>query len=699
MRLVNARTKQVSQPFCSDIPPYAILSHTWRSEEISFQDMRNLEQNPDQHSSRLFSQEGFKKIEGCCERALRDDLGWIWIDSCCIDKNSSSELSEAINSMFKWYRDAKTCYAYLSDVGDGENPRNDGSTFRHSRWFTRGWTLQELLVPPKLIFFSKTWAPIGERKMLSDVIQDITSISQEFQSPGSIFEVSIAQRMSWAARRSTTREEDIAYCLLGLFDVNMPLLYGEGRKAFRRLQEEIIKQSNDESIFAWGLYQIDESNSDAAHTGALALSPSDFLGCGDIVKCKAWKPRHTVSFELTKKGLRMEIPLAYQQLPPGESNIADQEQIVGLLNCRRRDDLSNVIAIPFGRPYNGDSQKYFIRDGDLNLINRHRDLPARFFTDRLFGAAMFHTIYVRVASGLVNGDRRKQHLSTCDGILCLWAMIEMPPDITYQILHAGGSWDVQCQGKDIMIHMQEQNEENCLGAANSIYIHCRYKDSRTHFSGHDFMVKAELSMRSNLFSNLIKSLDELWSGTSRIRKPKVQCQVTSVPWNSDPCPSDIERLHHLPWAQKATLAEQMVAVKVTKRRVMGLEMHVAAFRFGHEASASERLKILGRSVRNKMSTVLHRIIVLILMRRVTLPQGVFLSDNAVIRIVSSLIITAMYFDEFAFLTFNKMQVARMGLWMMSGAIVRFILVMERRQLVSPFFLDAPRPHSIMLTTV
>lgn len=166
--------------------------------------------------------------------------------SCCIDKSSTAELSEAINSMFRWYRTAAICYAYLSDV-------SHLTDLEQSRWFTRGWTLQELLAPKDVRFYSSHWKLLGSKLQMSDRLWEKTGIEPEVLSTGVFDHVSIAMRMSWAAGRKTTRVEDAAYCLMGMFDVNMPLLYGEGKKSFLRLQEEIMKVSDDHSLFAWGL--------------------------------------------------------------------------------------------------------------------------------------------------------------------------------------------------------------------------------------------------------------------------------------------------------------------------------------------------------------------------------------------------------------------------------------------------------------
>lgn len=174
------------------------------------------------------------------------------MDTSCIDKASSTELSEAINSMFAWYRDAAVCYAYLADVLTSGDPRRPGSAFRYSRWFTHGWTLQELIAPRIVVFLSREWDVIGTKESLADLIEDITGIDCDVLTHRkSHNDISVAARMSWAAQRITTRVEDHAYCLLGIFNIVMHPIYGEGEHAFIRLQEEILRRIPDDSIFAW----------------------------------------------------------------------------------------------------------------------------------------------------------------------------------------------------------------------------------------------------------------------------------------------------------------------------------------------------------------------------------------------------------------------------------------------------------------
>ena len=184
----------------------------------------------------------------------------MWIDSCCIDKSSSSELSEAISSMYQWYGLAAMCYTYLADVPPGDGHEANRSPFRRSLWFQRGWTLQELIAPINMVFLSNNWKPIGSKHALNGLVESITKISCRallHLEPLSSF--SVAQRLSWAAERETTKKEDRAYSLLGIFDITMPILYGEGDRAFRRLQEQIMLHIPDQSLFAWGTIGLLES--------------------------------------------------------------------------------------------------------------------------------------------------------------------------------------------------------------------------------------------------------------------------------------------------------------------------------------------------------------------------------------------------------------------------------------------------------
>ncbi|KAI1786352.1 hypothetical protein LXA43DRAFT_1065138 [Ganoderma leucocontextum] len=281
MRLLDTETGQ----FVEKDPRttvYAILSHTWdKKGEQTYEQLKNIqrryddpesqapESRPGSRESGISSSPGPPQLPRNSPSATRfppippgvsttswfraNGYRYIWIDSCCIDKSSSSELSEAINSMYAWYARADVCYAYLADVPPGDDHQAEGSRFRKSRWFTRGWTLQELIAPVKVDFLSKDWAPIGSKHALVDLVESVADINYKALlklEPLDAF--SVAQRFSWAAKRETTREEDRAYSLLGIFDINMPTLYGEGDRAFRRLQEQIMQRIPDQSLFAWG---------------------------------------------------------------------------------------------------------------------------------------------------------------------------------------------------------------------------------------------------------------------------------------------------------------------------------------------------------------------------------------------------------------------------------------------------------------
>lgn len=194
------------------------------------------------------------KIRRCCDYARARGYAYLWIDTCCIDKTSSAELSEAINSMFTWYSQADVCYVFLSDVSANDDPAEKDSSFRRSMWFKRGWTLQELIVPSKNVFLSKDWRMIGTKTSLANVIEDVTGIDTGILlQTRRLHTVSVADRMAWAAGRETTRVEDEAYSLMGVFGVRLPIIYGEGSQAFIRLQEEIMRRIPDQSLFLWGM--------------------------------------------------------------------------------------------------------------------------------------------------------------------------------------------------------------------------------------------------------------------------------------------------------------------------------------------------------------------------------------------------------------------------------------------------------------
>lgn len=254
MRLLHTETLRLELFIPECLPEYVILSHRWSAEEVIFEDFQSGEMLSEDHPAR--HKAGFKKILDACRRAQQDDYEWIWIDSCCIDKSSSAVLQESINSMWRYYSGANICYAYLADVLSTSPER-----FLNSEWFDRGWTLQELIAPCVVEFYASDWSPLGSKHQRCDEIVGRTHIRAEvLLDPTAIDGESAANRMSWAAHRLVTRAEDQAYSLLGLFQVNMPMLYGEGRaKAFGRLQEAIYNIDRDESLFLFRYSQYREN--------------------------------------------------------------------------------------------------------------------------------------------------------------------------------------------------------------------------------------------------------------------------------------------------------------------------------------------------------------------------------------------------------------------------------------------------------
>jgi hypothetical protein len=278
---------------------YAILSHVWgpTKDEVTYEEMSVPSED---RSKATLAKPGYQKIVETCRIASssRYDLPYAWCDTCCINKSSSAELSEAINSMFRYYKEASICFAYLFDV------TGSGYTFNSSKWFSRGWTLQELIAPRSVVFFNQEWKYIGTKARLATQITEITGIPDKIlKHEMDLNEVPVAQRFSWASERKTTREEDIAYSLLGIFDINMAMLYGEGTKAFIRLQEQILGESADDSIFLWN-----DPSSRQKVTGLLAPSPSNFRQMRSITPEPVLMPRN---FHLTNRGIRLKLGLAW----------------------------------------------------------------------------------------------------------------------------------------------------------------------------------------------------------------------------------------------------------------------------------------------------------------------------------------------------------------------------------------------------
>ena len=361
MRLLHAQSLELCEFLENVTPPYAILSHTWEKEEVTYQDM----QSP---AAKLKA--GYTKIERCCDQAVGDGYEYVWIDTCCIDKSSSAELSEAINSMYVWYKNATTCYAYLADVEPvltvgKSKPKIPLASFKRSRWFTRGWTLQELIAPARVEFFSGDWSLFGTKTLLHSTLSEVTGIDEAtLTGSRNLREVSIAKKMSWASKRVTTRVEDIAYCLLGIFGVNLPLLYGEGEKAFVRLQEEIMRNSDDQSLFAWGLTQeeydtVHASLPDTERTsvsqpsslwGFLARSPAAFENSSNIVPYRNWEA--SKPYSMTNQGLRLELPVIQHE---------GFKEYTAILACHYEDNYLGPLGIYISPVASADGDQ-FARD-------------------------------------------------------------------------------------------------------------------------------------------------------------------------------------------------------------------------------------------------------------------------------------------------------------------------------------------------
>lgn len=302
MRLLHTkdfRLVEDKDPEFQTDPRYAIVSHRWLPGETESLDFSSRDIAGD-------SSPVIKKVRGACKQASDDGFSWIWIDSVCIDRSNAVELGRAINSMFKCYRKATICYTYLSDVVMMDTPRPDTSIFnRHredasadsddqgevSEWFSRGWTLQELLAPANMQFFARDWSLIGTKQQLAPLIAKITDIDVGYLTGEKDFrEACIAAKLSWMANRRTTEEEDRAYSMLGIFDIPMEVIYGEGKRAFTRLQKHLLETCADESIFAWRTPSAGLPNPRGPRIvlgrdewGLIAPSPECFAGLGDVV--------------------------------------------------------------------------------------------------------------------------------------------------------------------------------------------------------------------------------------------------------------------------------------------------------------------------------------------------------------------------------------------------------------------------------
>ncbi|KAI1660528.1 HET-domain-containing protein [Daldinia decipiens] len=402
MRLLEARTAKYTgilklvEKRANELFRYAILSHTWEDDEITFNDIEN-DKASYTSANTAAAHASLSKILGACSQAAADGYEYIRIDSCCIDKRSSSELSEAINSMFAWYRDADVCYAFLLKAPNELVTAESKAEFATNKWFTRGWTLQELLAPKDMIFFSGDWVPIGEKKFLCLQLAETTRVDYKILLGDEPLEsASIARRMSWAAQRVTTRPEDKAYCLMGIFSVSMPMLYGEGaEKAFIRLQEEIMKQSDDESLFAW----VNPNSPPDAMEGLLAADPSYFLNSDNIIPYQDWEPREP--YTLTNRGLKISLHLT----------ALDDDKNIAALDCPVPPDYTDLTFLAIY----------------LQKLSKYNDKYARIRTEkltRIHTRGNLQTVYVPQKPPLLSGAFLHYVLMLREG----------PPPTIYQLV-------------------------------------------------------------------------------------------------------------------------------------------------------------------------------------------------------------------------------------------------------------------------
>ncbi|GIZ44073.1 hypothetical protein CKM354_000728200 [Cercospora kikuchii] len=325
MRLIHTTFIAFCEFEGDHVPDYAIVSHRWASNEVSFQIFLDTAVK-----DRVGT--GWTKIIQGCRMARARRIRWLWIDTCCIDKRSSAELTESVNAMFRYYQQARQCFVFLPDVhACPADTAELKAQVSKSVWFTRGWTLQELLASTIATFYNSDFKLIGLKARDSSfcrTVSLITGVSLAYlHDPSVIGSASVAERMRWASLRRTTRVEDIAYCLLGLFGVNMPLLYGEETKAFMRLQIEILRKTEDESIFAW-------HTATRGWKGLLAPSPASFAGTR-VVEVREIHKRTPSS--MTNKGL--QLSLALQWVP------RERTTILLPLNCVALPDDGNTAEV------------------------------------------------------------------------------------------------------------------------------------------------------------------------------------------------------------------------------------------------------------------------------------------------------------------------------------------------------------------
>ena len=373
---------------------YAILSHRWGAieDEVSYYDFTK-------QNKIAQKKKGYRKIEACCRQAVKDRIYYAWIDTCCIDKSSSAELSEAINSMYRWYKCSTICYAYLEDVVYNDYLKSN-STFRRSRWFTRGWTLQELIAPIEVKFYDTYWAEIGLKSKIIDTLSEITNITEDVLSNREpIEDICVSQKMFWASKRQTSRVEDRAYSLLGLFNLSLPIIYGEGERSFKRLQEEIVRVSFDHTIFAWEMT--------TSSSGMLAGSPDAFaqsakiqkMPLGDYEDLLGLAARdltyEDLTYDVTNLGLRMG--LLYDQVS------SFKDLYIVFLACYAQDKKEALALYLRSNPWRSGRQ--FFRTRTLNCSLKFDESAWNRMSRRVFWVMEPEKAYVKSLRDVVPPER------------------------------------------------------------------------------------------------------------------------------------------------------------------------------------------------------------------------------------------------------------------------------------------------------
>ena len=394
MRLLRTTDLSLVDFAPDSIPRYAILSHTWGDDEVLYEDIMN---------GCAREKKACAKVEQACLIAQEARYKYIWIDTCCIDKKSSAELSEAINSMYQWYQKADICYAYLSDLNCDYSASffDDLNLWRNCRWFNRGWTLQELLAPETVHFYGNTfghdreiyytWKCIGSIFKLTRLLSKVTGIDEDILTGSKpLASASIAKRMYWASSRQTTRPEDRAYSLMGLFSVNMAMLYGEGgEKAFLRLQEEIMKTSDDHSLFAW----VDRSYVHHPPRGLLATDPSLFSHSRDMLpyQYEEFRP----PFLMTNRGLQIDLYLA----------TSDRKTYTAFLDCCNSEQWSDrpIIAVFLERIPGASNQYGRVYACDLYGVTERYGNRAQIYVRQSFEPASVDAVLPRHVLQLRDG--------------------------------------------------------------------------------------------------------------------------------------------------------------------------------------------------------------------------------------------------------------------------------------------------------